>query len=52
MLACGRHILSGAAVDLDEMAVFKCIEQAWKMEQNALPAKMEEIIMKYDHYEY
>ncbi|MBQ3712001.1 MAG: phosphate acyltransferase PlsX [Bacteroidales bacterium] len=33
-------------------AVFKCIEQAWKMEQNALPAKMEEIIMKYDHYEY
>ena len=33
-------------------AVFKCIEQAWRMEQNALPAKMEEIIMKYDHYEY
>ena len=33
-------------------AVFKCIEQAWRMERNALPAKMEEIIMKYDHYEY
>ena len=33
-------------------AVFKCIEQAWRMEQNALPAKMEEIIMKYEHYEY
>ena len=33
-------------------AVFKCIEQAWRMEQNALPAKMEDIIMKYEHYEY
>ena len=33
-------------------AVFKCIEQAWRMERNALPAKMEEIIMRYEHYEY
>lgn len=33
-------------------AVEKCIEQAYKMEVNSLSSKMEEIIMKYDHYEY
>ena len=34
------------------IAVEKCIEQAYKMEVNSLSAKMEEIIMKYEHYEY
>lgn len=34
------------------VAVEKCIEQAYKMEVGALSSKMEEIIMKYDHYEY
>lgn len=34
------------------IAVEKCIEQAYKMEVSALSAKMEDIIMKYDHYEY
>ena len=34
------------------IAVEKCIEQAYKMEVSALSSKMEEIIMKYDHYEY
>ena len=34
------------------VAVEKCIEQAYKMEVNALSSKMEEIIMRYDHYEY
>ena len=34
------------------VAVEKCIEQAYKMEVNALSAKMEEIIMRYEHYEY
>ena len=33
-------------------AVEKCVEQAYKMEVNSLSSKMEEIIMKYDHYEY
>ena len=33
-------------------AIEKCIEQAYKMEVSALSSKMEEIIMKYDHYEY
>ena len=34
------------------IAVEKCIEQAYKMEVNSLSAKMEEIIMRYEHYEY
>lgn len=34
------------------IAVEKCIEQAYKMEVSALSTKMEEIIMKYEHYEY
>ena len=33
-------------------AVEKCIEQAYKMEVSSLSAKMEEIIMRYEHYEY
>jgi len=33
-------------------AVEKCVEQAYKMEVNSLSSKMEEIIMKYEHYEY
>jgi len=33
-------------------AVAKCVEQAYKMEVSALSSKMEEIIMKYEHYEY
>ena len=33
-------------------SVEKCIEQAYKMEVSALSSKMEEIIMRYDHYEY
>ncbi len=33
-------------------AVAKCIEQAYLMEQSALAAKTEEIILKYEHYEY
>ena len=34
------------------VAVAKCVEQAYKMEVNALSSKMEEIIMRYDHYEF
>ena len=34
------------------VAVEKCVEQAYKMEVNSLSAKMEEIIMRYEHYEY
>ena len=34
------------------IAVEKCIEQAYKMEVNALSSKMEEIIMRYEHYEF
>ena len=33
-------------------AVEKCIEQAYKMEVSSLSSKMEEIIMRYEHYEY
>ena len=33
-------------------AVEKCVEQAYKMEVSALSSRMEEIIMKYDHYEF
>jgi glycerol-3-phosphate acyltransferase PlsX len=34
------------------VAVEKCVEQAYKMEVNSLSSKMEEIIMRYEHYEY
>ena len=34
------------------VAVEKCIEQSYKMEVNALSSKMEEIIMRYEHYEF
>ena len=34
------------------IAVEKCIDQAYKMEVSALSARMEEIIMRYEHYEY
>ena len=34
------------------VAVEKCIEQAYQMEVNTLSAKMEEVIMRYEHYEY
>ena len=34
------------------LAIQKCIEQAYKMQSSALNAKMEEIICKYEHYEY
>lgn len=34
------------------VAVEKCVEQAYRMEANALSSKMEEVIMRYDHYEY
>ena len=34
------------------VALEKCIEQAYKMEVGALSSKMEEIILKYEHYEY
>ncbi|MBP5506188.1 MAG: phosphate acyltransferase PlsX [Bacteroidales bacterium] len=33
------------------VSVAKCIEQAYLMEQSALAAKTEEIIIKYEHYE-
>ena len=33
-------------------AVEKCIEQAYKMEVSSLSSTMEEIIMRYEHYEY
>ena len=33
------------------VSVAKCIEQAYRMEQSAIAAKTEEIILKYDHYE-
>ena len=33
-------------------AVEKCVEQAYKMEVSSISAKMEEIIMRYEHYEY
>ncbi|MBR5034061.1 MAG: phosphate acyltransferase PlsX [Bacteroidales bacterium] len=33
-------------------AVAKCIEQAYLMERNSLSAKIEEVILKYEHYEY
>lgn len=34
------------------VAVEKCIEQAYRMEVSALSAKMEEVVMRYEHYEY
>ena len=33
-------------------AVFHCIEQAYRMEKSSLNSGIEEIIMKYEHYEY
>ena len=33
------------------VSVAKCIEQAYRMEQSAIAAKTEEIILKYEHYE-
>ena len=34
------------------VSVAKCIEQAYRMEQGAIASKTEEIILKYEHYEY
>ena len=34
------------------LAIQICIEQAYKMQSSALNAKMEDIICKYEHYEY
>ena len=33
-------------------AVRKCIEQAYRMEVSGLSGKIEEVIMKYEHYEF
>ena len=33
-------------------AVFHCIEQAYRMERSKLSGKIEEVILKYEHYEY
>ena len=33
-------------------AVFKCIEQAYRMIGSSLGAKMEEVICRYEHYEF
>ncbi|MCR5561449.1 MAG: phosphate acyltransferase PlsX [Bacteroidales bacterium] len=33
-------------------AVFHCIEQAYRMELSKLSSKIEDVIMKYEHYEY
>ena len=33
-------------------AVFHCIEQAYRMERSNLSGKIEEVILKYEHYEY
>ena len=35
-----------------ETAVFHCIEQAYRMERSNLSGKIEEIILKYEHFEY
>ena len=34
------------------IAVEKCVYQAYKMESCTIASRMEETILKYDHYEY
>ena len=34
------------------VSVAKCIEQAYRMETSSIAARTEEIIMKYEHYDY
>ena len=51
MLGTAKTVVKGHGSS-KAIAVEKCIEQAYKMEVNALSSQMEEIIMKYEHYEY
>ena len=51
MLGTSKTVVKGHGSS-KAIAVEKCIEQAYKMEVNSLSTKMEEIIMKYEHYEY
>ena len=36
----------------DATAMEKCVYQAYKMESGSMTSRIEEIVMKYDHYEY
>ena len=50
LLGCSKTIVKGHGSS-KATAVAKCIEQAYRMEQSAIAAKTEEIILKYEHYE-
>ena len=51
MLGTSKTVVKGHGSS-KAVAVEKCIEQAYKMEVSALSSKMEEIILRYEHYEY
>ena len=51
MLGTSKTVVKGHGSS-KAIAVEKCIEQAYKMEVSSLSSKMEEIIMRYEHYEY
>ena len=50
LLGCAKTVVKGHGSS-KATAVAKCIEQAYKMEQSAIAAKTEEIILRYEHYE-
>ncbi|MBQ3660321.1 MAG: phosphate acyltransferase PlsX [Bacteroidales bacterium] len=51
LLGTGKTVVKGHGSS-KATAVAKCIEQAYLMERSALSAKIEETILKYEHYEY
>ena len=50
MLGCSKTVVKGHGSS-KAVSVAKCIEQAYRMEQSAVAAKTEEVILKYEHYE-
>lgn len=50
LLGCSKTVVKGHGSS-KAISVAKCIEQAYRMEQSAVAAKTEEVILKYEHYE-
>ena len=50
LLGCSKTVVKGHGSS-KAVSVAKCIEQAYRMEQSAVAAKTEEVILKYEHYE-
>ena len=50
LLGTGKVVVKGHGSS-KARAVAKCIEQAWRMEEGGLPARIEETVSRYEHFE-